>query len=61
MNLRTQCTELGVKLPPIAKDTGFSLPYVAMVVNGERNSSTIVSAVLLAIEKRKKVLRQIVA
>tara|TARA_B100001123_G_C15006663_1_gene905801 strand:- start:237 stop:422 length:186 start_codon:yes stop_codon:yes gene_type:complete len=60
MKLRELCTELGVKLEPIAKTTGYSLPYVAMCVNGDRNNSTIISEVHRQMEIRKDYLRDII-
>ena len=60
MNLREICTEFNIKLEPIALQTGFSLPYVSMVVKGKRHNARIISAVHLAIEKRKAELRLIV-
>jgi len=60
MNLREICTEFSIKLEPIAVKTGFSLPYVGMVVKGSRHNAEIISAVHLAIEKRKAELRLIV-
>ena len=60
MTLRELCTELGVKLEPISKSTGFSLPYVAMCVNGDRNNSVIISEVHKQMEIRKNYLRDII-
>ena len=60
MDLRTQCTQLKVKLEPIALETGYSLPYVGMVVRGKRNNPKIISAVYIALEKRKKELRKLI-
>ena len=60
MNLREICTEFNIKLEPIALQTGFSLPYVVMVVRGKRHNAEIISAVHLAIERRKAELRLIV-
>ena len=60
MDLREICTEFNIKLEPIAANTGFSLPYVGMVVRGTRHNAEIISAVHLAIEKRKAELRLIV-
>ena len=60
MTLREICSEFNIKLQPIASETGFSLPYVGMVVSGERHNAQIISAVHLAIEKRKAELRLIV-
>tara|TARA_R100000656_G_scaffold36633_1_gene31208 strand:- start:298 stop:483 length:186 start_codon:yes stop_codon:yes gene_type:complete len=60
MDLRDICTEFNIKLDPIAIQTGFSLPYVGMVVRGQRKNAEIISAVHLAIEKRKAELRLIV-
>ena len=60
MNLREICTEFSIKLEPIAVQTGFSLPYVGMVVRGKRHNAQIISVVHLAIEKRKAELRLII-
>jgi hypothetical protein len=60
MDLREICTEFSIKLEPIATQTGFSLPYVGMVVRGKRQNARIISAVHLAIEKRKAELRLII-
>ena len=60
MDLRAICTEFNIKLEPIAINTGFSLPYVGMVVRGKRQNARIISAVHLAIEKRKAELRLII-
>ena len=61
MNLRQICTEFNIKLEPIAVNTGFSLPYVGMVVRGKRHNANIISAVHMAIEKRKAELRLIIS
>ena len=60
MNLRQICTEFNIKLEPIAMKTGYSLPYVGMVVRGKRHNANIISAVHMAIEKRKAELRLII-
>ena len=60
MSLREICTEFNIKLEPIALQTGVSLPYVGMVVKGKRHNAEIISAVHLAIEKRKAELRLII-
>ena len=60
MDLREICTEFNIKLEPIAANTGFSLPYVGMVVRGKRHNAQIISVVHLAIEKRKAELRLII-
>ena len=60
MSLRELCTEFNIKLEPIALRTGYSLPYVGMVVKGKRHNAEIISAVHLAIEKRKAELRLII-
>ena len=60
MTLREICSEFNIKLQPIASATGFSLPYVGMVVSGKRHNAQIISAVHLAIETRKAELRLIV-
>ena len=59
MNLKQQCKEFQVKLQPIADELGYSLPYVTMVLKGERSNNQITSAVYLAIEERKKELRKL--
>ena len=59
MNLKQQCKEFQVKLQPIADELGYSLPYVTMVLKGDRSNNQITSAVYLAIEKRKKELRKL--
>lgn len=60
MNLRELCTELGVKLQNISDTTGYSMSYVCLVVNGERNSDIIITEVHRELEARKKHLRQII-
>ena len=60
MDLREICTEFNIKLEPIAINTGFSLPYVGMVVRGKRHNANIISADQLANEKRKAELMLIV-
>ena len=59
MNLKHQCKEFQVKLQPIADELGYSLPYVTMVLKGDRSNNQITSAVYLAIEERKKELRKL--
>ena len=59
MNLKQQCKEFQVKLQPIADELGYSLPYVTMVLKGDRSNNQITSAVYLAIEERKKALRKL--
>jgi hypothetical protein len=59
MNLKQQCKEFQVKLQPIADELGYSLPYVTMVLKGDRSNNQITSAVYLAIEERKKELRKL--
>ena len=59
MEIKKLCKELQVKLQPIADELGYSLPYVTMVLKGQRSNNRITSAVYLAIEKRKKELRNI--
>ena len=49
-------SEFQVKLQPIADELGYSLPYVTMVLKGDRSNNQITSAVYLAIEERKKEL-----
>ena len=61
MNLRDQCKAFNVRLKPIARETGYSLPYVGMVVRGERKNIKILSAVHLALESSKKTYRKMVA
>ena len=58
MNLREQCDQFNVRLEPIAIETGYSLPYVGMVVRGKRQNPMILSAVMIAINLRKEKLRQ---
>ncbi len=60
MDLKQQCKELQVRLQPIAYELGYSLPYVTMVLKGNRSNNQIISAVYLAIEKRKQELRKII-
>jgi hypothetical protein len=60
MEIKKLCKELQVKLQPIADELGYSLPYVTMVLKGQRSNNRITSAVYLAIEKRKKELRNII-
>ena len=59
MNLKQQCKEFQVKLQPIADELGYSLPYVTMVLKGDRSNNQITSAVYLSIEERKKELRKL--
>ena len=59
MNLKQQCKEFQVKLQPKADELGYSLPYVTMVLKGDRSNNQITSAVYLAIEERKKELRKL--
>ena len=59
MNLKQQYKEFQVKLQPIADELGYSLPYVTMVLKGDRSNNQITSAVYLAIEERKKELRKL--
>ena len=59
MNLKQQCKEFQVKLQPIADELGYSLPYVTMVLKGDRSNNQLTSAVYLAIEERKKELRKL--
>ena len=59
MNLKQQSKEFQVKLQPIADELGYSLPYVTMVLKGDRSNNQITSAVYLAIEERKKELRKL--
>ena len=61
MNLRDQCKTFNVRLEPIASETGYSLPYVGMVVRGKRHNSKILSAVHLALEASKKTYRKMIA
>ena len=60
MNIKEQCSVFNIRLTNIAEDTGFTLPYVHMVVSGKRNNSQILSAIHLAIQDKKKLLRNII-
>ena len=48
MSIKEQCSVFNIRLTNIAEDTGFTLPYVHMVVSGKRNNSQILSAIHLA-------------
>ena len=50
MSIKEQCSVFNIRLTNIAEDTGFTLPYVHMVVSGKRNNSQILSAIHLAIQ-----------
>jgi len=60
MNIKQQCDVFNIKFTEIAEDTGFSLPYVGMVISGKRNNAQIISAAHIAIENKKKELRTII-
>ena len=60
MNIKEQCEVFNIKFTDIAEASGFSLPYVGMVISGKRNNAQIVSAVHLALEAKKKELRNII-
>tara|TARA_R110002096_G_scaffold286133_1_gene479825 strand:+ start:566 stop:751 length:186 start_codon:yes stop_codon:yes gene_type:complete len=61
MNLRDQCNKFQVRLEPVAKETGYSLPYVGMVVRGIRFNSKILTEVHLALEEKKKEYRKMLS
>jgi len=50
-----------VRLEPVAKETGYSLPYVGMVVRGIRFNSKILTEVHLALEEKKKEYRKMLS
>ena len=60
MDLKQQCKELQVRLKPIDDELVYSLPYVTMLLKVNRSNNQIISAVYLAIEKRKQELRKII-
>ena len=61
MTLQDQCREFKVKLNEIANDLGYTRQYVYMVVVGKRQNNKITTAVYLALEARKKELRELIA
>ena len=61
MTLHEQCREFKVKLNKIANDLGYTRQYVYMVVGGKRQNNKITTAVYLALEARKKELRELIA
>tara|TARA_R100000781_G_scaffold432_5_gene674 strand:- start:798 stop:983 length:186 start_codon:yes stop_codon:yes gene_type:complete len=61
MTLHEQCREFKVKLNVIANDLGYTRQYVYMVVGGKRQNNKITTAVYLALEARKKELRELIA
>ena len=61
MTLQNQCREFKVKLNEIANDLGYTRQYVYMVVGGKRQNNKITTAVYLALEARKKELRELIA
>ena len=61
MTLQDQCREFKVKLNVIANDLGYTRQYVYMVVGGKRQNNKITTAVYLALEARKKELRELIA
>ncbi len=61
MTLHEQCREFKVKLNEIAHDLGYTRQYVYMVVGGKRQNNKITTAVYLALEARKKELRELIA
>ena len=61
MTLHEQCNEFKVKLNVIANDLGYTRQYVYMVVGGKRQNNKITTAVYLALEARKKELRELIA
>ena len=61
MTLHEQCREFKVKLNEIANDLGYTRQYVYMVVGGKRQNNKITTAVYLAVEARKKELRELIA
>tara|TARA_R110000787_G_scaffold275372_1_gene383908 strand:- start:1850 stop:2032 length:183 start_codon:yes stop_codon:yes gene_type:complete len=60
MSIKEQCSVFNIRLTNIAEDTGFTLPYVHMVVSGKRSNNQILSAIHLAIQDKKKLLRTII-
>ena len=60
MDMKEQCDVFNIKFTEIAESTVFSLPYVGMVISGKRNNAQIISAVHMAIEMKKKQLRNII-
>mgnify|MGYP003148997582 FL=1 len=60
MTLQDQCREFKVKLNEIANDLGYTRQYVYMVVGGKRQNNKITTAVYLALEARKKELRELI-
>tara|TARA_R100000656_G_C3945153_1_gene127419 strand:- start:32 stop:217 length:186 start_codon:yes stop_codon:yes gene_type:complete len=60
MTLQNQCREFKVKLNEIANDLGYTRQYVYMVVGGKRQNNKITTAVYLALEARKKELRELI-
>ena len=61
MTLHEQSREFKVKLNEIANDLGYTRQYVYMVVGGKRQNNKITTAVYLALEARKKELRELIA
>ena len=61
MTLLEECREFKVKLNKIANDLGYTRQYVYMVVGGKRQNNKITTAVYLALEARKKELRELIA
>ena len=61
MTFHEQCREFKVKLNKIANDLGYTRQYVYMVVGGKRQNNKITTAVYLALEARKKELRELIA
>jgi|TARA_B100000959_G_C14608693_1_gene471139 hypothetical protein len=60
MEMKEQCEAFNIKLTDIAEETGFSLPYVGMVLSGKRNNNQILSAIHLALEAKKAKLRNLI-
>jgi|TARA_R100001530_G_scaffold129693_1_gene100165 hypothetical protein len=61
MSIKEQCSVFNIRLTDIAEDTGFTLPYVHMVVSGKRSNTQILSAVHLAIHDKKKLLKTMIS
>ena len=60
MEMKEQSQVFNIRLTDIAEETGFSLPYVGMVVSCKRNNNQIIAAIHLALEAKKKQLRNII-
>ena len=60
MEMKVQVEAFNIRLTDIAEETGFSLPYVGMVLSGKRNNNQIIAAIHLALEAKKAKLRNLI-